>query len=158
MRPQEQMLDMDGLDELIDSHVRNLANKLSRSHTIEEIEGELTTLNDLIYSYKRKDELLEKLLDETTSGEKRKQILQSLKAQRMRVAEDKIGLEQLHAKSHQLLERSILLVAKAQQLIDREAHKHMGYVLQTCGLCKGSRSNAGKPCPACKGAGTTLVR
>ncbi len=56
-----------GLDELLETHIHNLSEKLSRPHTLEEIETELAALNDLIYTYKRRDELLEKLLDGMTA-------------------------------------------------------------------------------------------
>jgi hypothetical protein len=50
-----------------------LFDKLARPHTLDEIQTDLATLNDLIHSFKRRDELLEKLLDGTTPEGKRRQ-------------------------------------------------------------------------------------
>jgi hypothetical protein len=60
------------LGELVESHLQVLFDKLARPHTLDDIEADLATLNDLIYSYKRKDELLEKLIDSATPEENRR--------------------------------------------------------------------------------------
>jgi hypothetical protein len=146
-----------GLAELLEAQIRALSGKLSRAYTIEEIEAELSALNDVVYTFKRRDELLEKLLDSATPEDKREQIRETLMAERMRVAENKADLERVHAKSHQLLERSILLLVKAQRQIDKTAHKHSGYALELCGLCKGLGGAGDVPCLACKGKGSVLV-
>jgi hypothetical protein len=148
----------EGLDELLETQVRTLAETLCRPHTIEEIEVELGALNDLVYTYKRRDELLEKLLDTTTAEEKRGQILEALRAQRMQVARNRADLERLHLRSHELLQRSLGLVIKAQGEIDKKAHKHTGYSLEPCGLCNGIGGSIGAPCVACSGKGSVLVR
>ena len=145
-----------GLDEIIENRLQALLNKLSRPHTLNDIEADLIALNDLIYSFKRRDELLEKLLDNTTTEEKRRQIHETLLANRIKVVENE--LEQTHAKSHQLLERSMLLIMKAQWQIQKEAHKSSGYKLETCSNCEGAGHDAETRCPACKGAGTVLTQ
>jgi hypothetical protein len=147
----------EGLDELLETHVQNLSEKLSRPYAIEEIEEDLSALNDLVYTYKRRDELLEKLLDGTTAAEKRKQILEALQAQHIRVADNQVELERVHARSHELLQKSTLLVVKAQSQISRLAHKHTGYALEFCGLCKGLGGSREEPCVACNGKGSVLV-
>jgi rubrerythrin len=149
--------DASSLDDLVESHVRRLANKLSLPHTPQEIEAEVTALNDLIHSFKHKDELLEKLLDSTATAHQRRQIRETLKAMYVMETYNGEELEQLHAKSHQLLERSIYLIAKAQRQINKEAHKYSGYSLELCGLCKGLGGSTNKPCRPCKGSGTVLV-
>src|SRR5215216_1857217 len=146
-----------GLDDLVEAHVRSLANKLSLPHTLQEIEAEVVALNDLIHAFKHKDELLEKLLDSATTEGERGQIQQTLKAMRMKVTNNGAELERLHDKSHQLLERSIYLIAKAQRQINKEAHKHSGYAIELCGLCKGLGGSTDNPCRPCKGRGTVLV-
>src|SRR5437870_1602290 len=146
-----------GLDELLETHVQNLSEKLYGAHTIEDIGAELVTLNDLVYSYKRRDELFEKLLDVTTAENKRKQIRVMLQAQRIRVSENRAELERVHARSHELLERSMLLISRAQQQINERAHRYAGYVLEPCGLCKGLGGGADVPCAACIGKGSVLV-
>ena len=145
-----------GLDELIESHLKALFDKLSSPHTLVDIELELATLNDLIYSFKRKDELLEKLIDSNTPEDKRRQIRETLEANRIKVVENALELEQLHAKSHQLLERSMLLIMKAQWQIQKEAHKSSGYKLETCDYCEGMGRVVSGRCPLCKGTGTIL--
>lgn len=147
----------EGLDELLETHVSNLSEKLSRTHTLEEIEAELATLNDLVYSYKRRDEMLERLLDVTTPEGKREQIRAMLQAQKIKLAENQAELERLHARSHKLLRRSSLLVIRAQEEIGRIAHKHTGYALEPCGLCKGLGVSTDHPCVACNGKSSVLV-
>jgi hypothetical protein len=149
--------DTSGLYDLVEAHVRSLANRLSLPHSIQEIELEVAALNDLIHAFKHKDELLEKLLDAATTEGNRRQIRETLEAMRMKVTNDGAELERLHARSHQLLERSILLIAKAQRQINKEAHKYSGYSLELCGLCKGLGGSTGKPCRPCKSRGTVLV-
>ena len=144
------------LDELIEHHLQVLLEKLARPHTLNDIEADLTTLNDLIYSFKRKDDLLEKLIDSATPEQKRRQILATLKANQIKVAENELELEQLHAKSHQLLERSMLLIMKAQWQIQNEAHKNSGYKLDNCNDCEGTGHNDKGRCPVCKGTGNVL--
>ena len=145
------------LDELIEHHLQALINKLASPHSLREIGTDLATLNGLIYSFKLRDELLEKLIDNTTPEEKRRQIRETLKANRIKVAENILELEQLHAKTHQLLERSMLLIMKAQWQIQKEAHNDSGYKLETCDKCEGTGCNVcGGRCPSCAGAGTIL--
>src|SRR6266849_252296 len=117
----------EGFEELLETHVRNLSEKLYSPHTIEDIGAELATLNDLVYSYKRRDELLEKLLDATTAEDKRRQIRAMLQAQHIRVAENRAELERVHGRSHELLERSTSLISRAQQQINERAHRYAGY-------------------------------
>jgi uncharacterized membrane-anchored protein YjiN (DUF445 family) len=145
------------LDELIESHLLALFDKLAKPHTLGGIQAELSTLNGLIDTFKRRDELLEKLIDRTTTEDKRHQIRETLKANHIRVAENRLELEQLHAKSHQLLERSMLLIMKAQWQIHKEAHKNSGYKLETCNNCEGTGCDVRRGrCPECKGTGTIL--
>ena len=144
------------LDEMIEDHLKVLLNKLAKPHNLSDIQEDLANLNGLIDSFKRRDELLEKLIDNTTSEEKRRQIRETLKANRMRVAENGLELEQLHAKSHQLLERSMLLIMKAQWQIHNEAHKNSGYKLETCPNCEGTGRDMRGRCSECNGSGTKL--
>lgn len=148
--------DAHSLDELIEHHLQILFDKLARPHTLDDIQADVATLNGLIDSFKRRDELLEKLIDGTTPEEKRHQIRETLKANRMRVAENGLELDQLHAKSHQLLERSRRLIMKAQWQIHKEAHRDSGYKLETCGQCEGTGRVVSGRCPLCKGTGTVL--
>ena len=146
-----------GLDQLLETHIQNLSEILSRTHTLEEIELELATLNDLVYTYKRRDELLEKLLDYGTAEVKRQEILEALRAQRMRVSSNRETLARIHAKSHKLLERSARLVIKAQSMVNERAHLHAGYALEPCGLCHGVGGTTDEPCQPCRGKGSVLV-
>jgi hypothetical protein len=144
------------LDELVETHLQALLNRLAKPHTLHELQVDLASLNGLIDSFRRRDELLEKLIDSATPEQKRRQILETLRANRMKVEDDGSALEQLHAKSHQLLERSRLLIMKAQRLIQKEAHNNSGYRLETCNNCKGTGRNPNARCLSCKGTGTVL--
>jgi RecJ-like exonuclease len=146
-----------GLTELLESHIRSLSAKLSRPFSIHEIEEEMVALNDLVYTFKRRDELLEKLLDTQTAEDKRREIRDALNAQRMRVAENQAELERTHARSHQLLQKSALLIIRAQRQIDKTAHKYTGYALEPCALCDGLGGTTEAPCLSCKGRGSVLV-
>jgi len=146
-----------GLEELLESHISKLADKLSLPYTLEEIEAELASLNDLVYTFKRRDELLEKLLDGATTEYKREQIREALKAQRMRVAENRAETERIHRRSRALLERSMQLILRAQRDINKKAHKHAGYALELCALCNGLGGSTENPCAPCNGKGSVLV-
>lgn len=111
--------DTHSLDELIGAHLQALFAKLARPHTVEVIEADLATLNDLIQSYKLRDEMLERLLDSATPEENRRQIIETLQALHVRVAANQSEIERLHAISHQLMERSTLLIRQAQEQISR---------------------------------------
>jgi hypothetical protein len=146
------------LSGLIEDHLQALFDKLARPHTLDEIQADLASLNGLIESFKRKDELLEKLIDSTTPEEKRRQIRETLKANHMKVEEQGLKLDQLHAKTHQLLERSMLLIMKAQWQIQKEAHKMSGYELVACPNCEGTGRVVSGRCLSCKGTGTSLLK
>lgn len=148
--------DLSSLDEIIENHLQVLLEKVAKPHIINDIEDDLANLNDLIYSFKRKDELLEKLIDKTTPEQKRLQIIATLEANRIKIAENRLELEQLHAKSHQLLERSMLLIMKVQWQIQKEARNNSGYKLETCVNCEGAGHNDKGRCPVCKSTGNLL--
>ena len=155
LKPLE-LQDPSALDELIEHQLQVLLEKLARPHNLNDIETDLATLNDLIYSFKRKDELLEKLIDRSTPEQKRRQILATLEANHIKVEANSVKLEQLHAKMHQLLERSMLLIMKAQWQIQKEAHKSSGYKLENCINCEGAGHDDKGRCPVCKGTGNVL--
>ena len=115
--------DSRSLDELIEAHLLALFDKLARPHTAEVIEADLATLNDLIQSYKLRDEMLERLLDSATPEEDRRQITEALQALHVRGADNQSEIERLHAKSHQLMERSALLVRQAQEQIGKRKRR-----------------------------------
>lgn len=149
--------DAGGFDDLVETHIRSLAEKLYLHHPLQEIEAEVTALNNLVHAFKHKDELLEKLLEGNATGRERRRIQETLKAMYTMVTDDAEELERLHATSHQLLERAIYLIGRAQLQINEQAHKNSGYSLELCGLCKGLGGSANKPCRPCKGRGTVLV-
>jgi hypothetical protein len=150
-------LDTDALHQLIETHVRSLSEKLSNHHPLTEIEAAMAALNNLIYSYKRRDELLEILLDGAIPEKQRSQICDTLKAVGPSVTGNREELNRIHKRSHGLIQKSVALIIKAQRHIDKEAHKHSGYALEICGLCHGLGGNRECRCPACKGKGSVLV-
>lgn len=147
----------EALDELLEKHVRDLAEKLSRPYTIGEIEQELTSLNDLVYTFKRRDEILERLLDPSTPEDGWTRILDTLRAQHIEIARNRADAEKLRAKSQVLIQRANQLILQAQRQIDGMAHRHAGYALEPCGLCGGLGTNTRSPCAACNGKGSVLV-
>jgi hypothetical protein len=150
--------DIASVDETVESSLQLLSEKLSRPHIIDEFDKDLAVLDSLVYSLKRKGEMLEKMLDKNTPEVERRQILEVLTVHYADVAGGAAELEQLRDKTHTLLEMSAPLIAKAQRRIDEQAHNHSGYALETCGLCGGLKSKTHNRCPACKDKGAVLVR
>jgi len=146
------------IEELIGNHLSHLTEKLENGGSISELAEEVGQLNDLLISYKLRDELLERLLDSNTTEARRKQIRETLKAQRMRVAENRLEMERIHARSHQILDRSARLIATIQRQIDKDAHRYSGYALEICGFCAGLGRASEKTCQVCGGRRTVLVR
>ena len=72
MEDEKEVLASIGLDEIVESRLRELVTSISSGRSAEDIELELTSLSRLIDEYSRKDELLENLLDPvtTTAGNK----------------------------------------------------------------------------------------
>src|SRR5215510_1629220 len=145
------------LEELIGDHLANLTEKQQRDGSISELADEVGRLNDLLISYKLRDELLERLLDSETPEVRRTQIRETLKAQRMRVAENRAEMELIHARSHAILDRSVRLIATIQKQIDKNAHAYSGYAFEKCGFCDGLGRASEKQCPVCRGNRTVLV-
>lgn len=156
-KPPFQMSRHDSLDELVESQTQELIEILARPHTVEELKSHVSTLNDLLYSYSRRTELLQGLADENTPEDRRERIREALKAAYVQSVENREKMSQLLARSSQIIKKTNELIAKAQQQIDREAHKHTGYGLEVCGLCKGTGVCDGGPCAPCKGSGGVLV-
>jgi len=141
-----------GLDELVESRLRELITSISTGGSARNIEPDLTSLAKLIDEYSRKDELLENLLDPVTTTDEREQIRDGLK-----LLERKRGeLEQLHMSAQYLLQRSIQSFLKARKYV-YEIRNGPEYSLELCGYCKGfARINA-TMCPACAGHRLVLV-
>lgn len=150
--------ELDALDELIESHLHKLFQMLSKPHTLAELREEVNTLNDLLSSFSRRNELIEMLQDGLTTEEKREHIREMLRAQRIQFAESQEETARSREKSDILIKRGMGLVDRAQRIINKQAYKHTGYAIEVCGLCKGLRYIEGERCAACKGEGTVLVR
>src|SRR5262249_636877 len=145
------------LEELIGDHLSRLTEKLQSGASITELADEVGRLNDLLISYKLRDELLERLLDSATSEARRNQIHETLEAQRMKVAGNQTEVERVHDRSHKILNKSAQVIAKIQRQINKNAHKHSGYELEICGFCEGLGRASEKTCPVCRGRRTVLV-
>ncbi|HET9533440.1 MAG TPA: hypothetical protein VFQ92_24015 [Blastocatellia bacterium] len=118
----------------------------------------VNTLNDLLSSFSRKNDLIQMLQDSFTPEERRRQIREMLRVQQISVSESREEMARLREKSNLLIKRAVNLVSRAQRMIDKQAHKFTGYAIETCGMCKGLRYREGAACFACKGEGTVLVR
>jgi hypothetical protein len=159
MNVESQVLeDAYALDGLVEQHSVNLLEILNRPHTIDELGAEIALLSDLIHAFKRKDDLIEQLLNGALPEHKRGQLRATLEAQHVRVGADNDEMLLLHKKSQLLMQKSAALLTKAQRQINKEAHNYSGYALEICGLCKGLGNRSDETCPACKGRGTVLAR
>ena len=66
MKPGQQIPESVGLDEVLEQRLRDLLNRIGNV-PLEDLEAELNTLSKLVEDYKRRDELLEGLLDPKTT-------------------------------------------------------------------------------------------
>jgi hypothetical protein len=148
--------DSTAFSDLLESRLRDLTATLSDS-SIDDLEAELTDLVEILNSYRRNDELLEGLLDPRTRADQREQIQEALRAQHILVARNREEVERTHAKSHQVLERSALLLARIDRQIYLTTHAGGGYAPEICGFCKGLGGTYSKNCLACNGKRTVLV-
>ena len=146
----------EAFDELLECRLRRLLQSVGNI-SLEEVENELTTLGQIIDNYKHNDDLLEGLLDPATSKEERSEILARLAAQRVLVAQNRAQLEGLHEQSHQLLARSVQLLAMIDRQVYRKTNKDSSYAPEICSYCQGIGGSRSGPCPACKGKRTVLV-
>ena len=146
------------LEELVEEHLHRLSEKTKSRASLNEIAEEVSRLNDLLISYRLRDELLEQLIDYRTPEYRRRQIAATLKAQHMQLVMNKAELTRLHAQSHDLLERSARLIVAATRQVDTESSKDTKYALETCGFCEGTGGSSTTSCPACNGRRTVLVR
>jgi len=145
------------LEERLDLHAHILVNKLSGEASTEEIEAEVTTLHELVNELKRRDELLEKLLDPTTPTAEVREIFEQSSEPAIRVADNRNELDRLHSQSHQLIEHSVLLITKGQRLVDQVKNRTSRYALEVCGFCGGFGGTKNRTCPACNGKRSVLV-
>jgi hypothetical protein len=109
--------DIGPLDDLVEAHAQKLLNILSRPHTVKELETEAAALSELLYTFARRNDLIEKLLDTATPEEKRSQITAALKALCVDVGRNREKLVQLREHSDRVIEQSRSLIAKAKQEI-----------------------------------------
>lgn len=131
---------------------------LGRPHTIDELGAEIAVLAEIIHSFNRLDRMIERLLDDKLSRDKRGEIQATLVAQHVKVAANLEEVARLHEKSRKIIERSSAVLVKAQRQVNREAHNYSGYALEACGFCQSLNNQSSQPCPACKGERFVLVR
>ena len=144
---------------LVEEHLGRLREKLGPQYSLTELVDEVQSLNDLLLSYKLRDELLEQILDIETPERRRAQIRESLEAQRIiqTYEANQAACKRLHEKSHDLIQLSIDLLSEAQRQIDEHSRKYSGYAVEVCCFCKGFGSTSANPCPACNGNYLVLV-
>ena len=145
------------LEDPLEVHLCILESKLSGQLTPEEIEAEIIPILGSVDDMSQLDGLLEKLLDPTTTIAKLQEVADRLPDSTRRVTENRGDLKRLHSISHQLIERSVLLLTKAQRLIDRSKNKTSKFALEICGFCDGFGLIEDSACPACKGERIILV-
>src|SRR5215813_9235566 len=106
MKTNPSTLEVAAIYELMESRIAELLSKIENA-SLEDIDEELLTIRVLIDIYRRNDQLLEGLLRPTTTKLERKQILEALAFQKIRIATNRVELERLYAKSQKLLQRSV---------------------------------------------------
>ena len=144
---------------LIDlSQLNDLSQKIAEPHAIAQIQAEVDAINDLLYSLRRRTELMAKLSDGSVPEKKRKEISSILGVHHIHAEKPRPGLVYLVSESNELIQKATALIATAQQCINQNAHLLAGYELKPCALCSGGVASAGEACPACKGRGSVLVR
>lgn len=145
------------LEERLELHAGRLVSKLATQPSTEEIEIEVSTLNELVNEFKKRDELLERLLDRTTPDSEVRQIVEDLPEPSRSVVDDRNELNRLHSESHHLIEHSVLLITGAKRLVDQAKYQTSRYALEVCGFCSGFGGNKDGPCAACCGNRCVLV-
>ena len=152
MEDEKEVLASIGLDELVESRLRELITSISAGGSAQDIEPELTSLTRLIDEYSHKDELLKNLLDPVTAIAERQQIRDVLKL----LEQKRVKLEQLHTKALELLQRSVQSLLQARKLV-YERRNGPEYSPELCGYCKGFTLSNVPLCPACAGHRFVLV-
>jgi len=108
-------------DELLESRLFGLLERVG-TLPIEEVKSELDSLVKLVNAYRLNVDLLETLLNPTTTVARRLETLEKLRFQRMKVAENHAELQRLHEKSESILEHSAQLLAKIDRQVYEKTH------------------------------------
>jgi len=156
MKSRSETIESQGFDELLEFRLRRLLTNIGIKPLVE-VEAELSSLSRLIENYKRKDELLEGLLDPGIPDRNRRDMLMNLNAQRLIVAQSRSELESLHTKSHALIARSVQLFIKGYRQVYARRNPSAAYGPEICGYCKGFGRRNRTTCDACKGQRFVLV-
>jgi len=143
-------------DELLESRLFGLLERVG-TLPIEDVKSELDSLVKLVNAYRLNVDLLETLLNSTTTVARRLEILELLRHQRVKVAENRAELQRLHEKSESILEHSAQLLAKIDRQVYEQTHKNRDYAPEICASCSGVGKIAGKPCLSCDSRRTVLV-
>jgi hypothetical protein len=145
-----------GFDELLESRLLGVLERIGTA-PIAEIESELHSLSKLVNAYRLNDELLENLLNPTTTFSQCEEIRETLHLQHLRLAENRAELLRLHEKSHSILEHSAQLLAKIDRQVYQFEHKNSEYAPEICANCGGIGSVNCNKCLSCDGRRTLLV-
>ena len=157
MESDQQESESSAFDDLLESRLLQLKSRIGQAST-EEIETELSSLNALIDSYARNDELLEGLLDPRTTEDDRSQMRKLLGEHRQQVEHGRVELQRLHDRSQALLIRSVhLLRAGSRTLHQKRNISGSPYAPEICAYCKGIGRSNREACPACMGERLVLV-
>jgi len=145
------------LENSLQVHILTLQSKLAGPHTSEEIEAEVRIIHELVKYFVRLDRWFEKLLDSATATAEIAQICEQLPDPAQKIAKNREQLSRLHSVSHQLIERSVLLVINAQRSIGESERLTKRWGLEVCGFCEGFGRTKDALCPSCKGERSLLV-
>jgi hypothetical protein len=155
-KPAASGLDSD-LTEILETRVRILLSHILDQYPVDRLEAELASLIELITDFGNRDALLEKLSGITTTGPEARSLVDQLPERDRLVAQHQSELKRLYDNSHQVVQQSALLLARAQRLVDQSRNPNSSYALEICGHCSGIGGSQKAPCLACKGRRTILV-
>ncbi len=113
-QPKRALKEISGLEELIIAHLHSLATILIRPHSLEEIEPDVTALNEIIKLFKNAREIAEKLDDATASDEQRRRLRRNLGRQMRLINSHKKEMALQINKSQELIKKALALSRKEE--------------------------------------------
>jgi len=146
----------EGLDQRIEAHLQRLSERIGRSYSTDVMEV-VESLSTLLYSYKTRDEMLERLLESETGKIAHDQGQSKRTLQKVRQEEDCAELRRAHERSHELLERAVHLIVLIHRQLARSNDDRSNYAAEDCGYCLGAGAANGFACTPCHGGGRVYV-
>lgn len=153
--PRETKDKNDVLFAMIEEGIKVLTEKLAGPCTPSELRTEIEALSSLVETLRLRAEFLAGLLDDSAPARLRDSLRSTVLAMQI---DPRLAEQEMLSKSNDLIVRGASLIAMAQERINKDAYRESGYVLKTCGLCKGDSGMPEGSCVVCKGRGSLVVR